>query len=441
MDLVLALIVFVGTMIGCLIGGVTTVVALLIGLVLFIIVAVRRGTGIRDVMSMAAGGFKDAFIVIAVMLVIGFVTGIWRSAGTVSFFVFYGIELITPKLFLIITFILSCLLSYALGTSFGVAGTVGVIFMTLARAGGVNPVITAGVIMSGIYFGDRNSPVSSSAILVAGVTHTDLLKNVRLMAKTGLIPWLITMGAYSFFSFTNPIQKVDDQFIKLLSDNFSMSPWCAVPAVIMVVLPLLRVSVLTSMEISIAGGILVSWLVQKEDFMTILNSLFLGYNTDSALADIINGGGMVSMIEVVLIVSISSMYSGIFSGTGLLAPIQDRIRSMAEKTGRFTAMLVTSFLTLGIFCNQTIATMMSNDLTKAAYGQDEEGNQERAIDMENSVIVVAGLIPWAIPCTVPLAFMQVGTEALLYSFLLYLIPICYLIEKKIRHTSKGNLKA
>ena len=109
--------------------------------------------------------------------------------------------MITPGLFLIITFALSCLLSYALGTSFGVAGTVGVIFIALARSGGVNEVITAAVVMSGIYFGDRSSPVSSSAILVAAITHTNLLDNVKMMMKTGIVPLLLTFGIYAVFSF------------------------------------------------------------------------------------------------------------------------------------------------------------------------------------------------------------------------------------------------
>ena len=79
-------------------------------------------------------------VVIEVMLIIGLVTAVWRVSGTITVFVYYGMKLIVPPLFLLITFLLSCLLSYALGTSFGTAGTVGVIFMTLARSGGVDPV-------------------------------------------------------------------------------------------------------------------------------------------------------------------------------------------------------------------------------------------------------------------------------------------------------------
>ena len=81
------------------------------------------------------------------------------------------------------------LLSYALGTSFGVASTAGVVLMALARSGGVSEAVTAGVILSGIYFGDRGAPTSSCASLVAALTETDLYGNVRRMFQTAALPY------------------------------------------------------------------------------------------------------------------------------------------------------------------------------------------------------------------------------------------------------------
>ena len=91
---------------------------------------------------MGSVGAKDSIIVIEVMAIIGLITAVWRVSGTITIFIYYGIKFITPSLFLLIAFLLSCLLSYAIGTSFGVAGTVGVIFMALARSGGVDPILT-----------------------------------------------------------------------------------------------------------------------------------------------------------------------------------------------------------------------------------------------------------------------------------------------------------
>ena len=339
--------------------------------------------------------------------------------------------MITPGVFLIITFALCCLLSYALGTSFGVAGTVGVIFIALARAGGVNELLTAGAVMSGIYFGDRGSPVSSSAILVATVTETDLLTNVKKMAKTAWLPLVLTLGIYSVLSFSNPIRTVDQSFLHSLESEFSLSLWAVIPALCMVVLPLLRVPVIYAMLASIASGSAVSLFCEDMPLQTLLHTLIFGYVGEGGLGKILDGGGMLSMIEIVCIVSLSSTYSGIFTGTDMLGVLQEKILSLAQKIGRFATMVLMSYIFLGIFCNQTIASMICCDFLKKPYKELCATKEELAIDLENSVILLAGTVPWAIACTVPLGFMQVGSGAIFFSFYLYLVPICYGIQKKV----------
>ena len=430
MGLIISFLTFIVAMIFCLITGHTMVIALAIGLVCFAVSGMRRGYSFSDIAGMCRLGLKDAIMVVIVMAIIGLVTGVWRSAGTISFFVYYGLEVITPSLFLIVTFLLCCIMSYALGTSFGVAGTVGVIFMALARSGGVNEALAAGVIMSGVYFGDRTSPVASSAVVVAGVTHTDMLKNVRLMLKTIAPAVVITFIVYCIFSVKNPISQVDDSFKQVLTGEFSISPWCALPAALIVVLPMLKVSIVNSLLASIAAGIGVSLLVQGEPAGSIASAMIMGYETGGELGEIMNGGGLVSMIEVVVIVGISCMYSGIFSGTEMLLPLQNMASSISSKTGRFFVMTLTSLLTLCVFCNQTIATIMCSDLLKKTYEDEGASKTELAIDMENTVIILAPFVPWTIASTVPLEFMQADVTALPYACILYLTPLCYGVLKK-----------
>lgn len=431
MALVISFMVFIAAMLWCIVSGYTMVIALFVGLAAFSAAAVSKGFSVREIVKLGAGGLKDALVVVEVMFIIGFITAVWRSSGTITFFVYYGIKVITPGLFLLITFLLSCILSYALGTSFGVAGTVGIIFMALARSGDVNEVLTAAVVMSGIYFGDRGSPVSSSAVLVATVTHTQLMGNVKRMMKTGIPPILICLAVYGALSFANPIHSVDQGFLETLQREFSVSVWCVLPAVCMVALPLMKVSVIWSMLISIVSGMTVSIFVQNMDVSSLLVSMVAGYTSKGAMGAVINGGGMISMIEVVCIVALSSTYSGIFSGTDLLGGLQGRIKALTDRIGRFPVMVLLSMVTLSIFCNQTIASMMCCDIMKKPYAEAGASKEELALDLENSVIVLAGVVPWAIACTVPLAFMQVGYSAVPLALFLYVTPLCYGIQKKV----------
>lgn len=431
MELYIAFGVFIISMLVCLITDHTMIIALLIGLAAFLTVGNRRGFSLRSMAVMSKGAIKDSLIVIKVMLVIGMLTAVWRVSGTITIFVYYGIKVIMPPVFLLVAFLLCCLLSYAIGTSFGVVGTVGIIFIALARSGGVNPVITAGVILSGIYFGDRCSPVSSSANMVAGVTGTEIYDNVKIMLKTGALPFVITLLAYVALSVTNPINHVDENMIRTFEEEFNLSIWAFVPAVVIIVLPLLKIGVIKAMAASIVCGILVAWLVQGVPVTEILKICVTGYQAEGdGLGAILNGGGIVSMVEIVVILIISSAYSGIFSGTNMLDTLQQKLSEGCSRFGRFAVMIFMSIAMSSVFCNQTIGTLMCADMLKKPYLDGGGTTKELAIDMENSVILIACTIPWSIGCSVPLALLGADFKSLPFAVFMYAVPICYLLTKK-----------
>lgn len=441
MGLIIAFLVFTGSMIVMLITGHSMIWALLAGLVMFAglgLYRLNRGEealklrdGIRELASSSWGSVKESLIVIEVMLVIGFITAAWRVSGTITVFVYYGMKIIVPPLFLVIAFLLSCLLSYALGTSFGVAGTVGVIFMALARSGGVDPLITAGVLMSGIYFGDRGSPVSSSANMVAGITKTNILDNVKVMMKTALLPFIITLAAYTALSAANPISHVDSAVLAAFEEEFTLSFWSFVPAALMLVLPLLKVGIIASICTSVLASGAVAIFVEKVPVLSLVKILFMGYHsTGEGLSTILDGGGLVSMLEISAILAISCAYSGIFNRTDMLKSLLALIEKCCRKTGRYAVTFSVSLISCVVFCNQTIATLMCSDLMTKPYLNTGGSRQELAIDMENTVIVIVGLIPWCIASSVPLTFFNAGIGALPWALYLYLVPACYFFTKK-----------
>ena len=440
MALLIAFAIFIGSMLICLIKGISMLVALAVGLVCFFIVGLRRGYPALALAKMALSSAKSSLIVLRIFFLIGLITALWRSSGTIAYFVYYGIQLIRPSLFILLAFLLSCLLSYAMGTCFGVTGTLGIILMTLAHSGGVNEIIAAGAIISGAYFGDRCSPVSSSANLVAAVTHTDIFDNVHMMLKTGLIPLLLCAGIYLFWSIANPIQAVDPAMLAELQNSFQISLWAVLPAVLILVLPLFRVQLRYAMLLSILSAFVLSLALQGMDIGTVLKSCVLGYQPPAgSFAEILAGGGLVSMLNVACIVLLSSTYAGIFNGTDMLHSVQAHMGRLVDKIGAFATMAIISTLACAVFCNQTMAVMMGQQLMERVYASRGATNTELAIDIENSAITIAGLVPWSISCTVPLQMLGVGVRALPYSILLYAIPIVYLFSKRLWFPPKRPL--
>ena len=400
MDIVVCFALFLAAMLFCLVKGFSLAWALLFALVLFFALGLRRGYGAKALVKMAWSKMPKSMIVLRILFFIGLLTGLWRSCGTIAFFIYHGIRVITPSLFILVAFLLTVLLSYALGTSFGVASTAGVVLMALARSGGVSEAVTAGVILSGIYFGDRGAPTSSCASLVAALTETDLYGNVRRMFQTAALPYALCLIAYTVLSFRNPIVTVDETMLDALAESFVISPWALVPA---------------------------------------LRIMVVGYHpTEGLLASVVSGGGLVSMLTPFLMIPLAALYTGILEGTGALTQAQSVLERSAERIGRFPTMILLSLLAAMVLCNQTIVVMMEHQLIGAVYAKDGAEHEELAMDIANSGVTIAGLIPWCIACAVPLSMLGVGVEALPYACLLYLIPLCYLFTKRFFFPAKSK---
>ena len=124
------------------------------------------------------------------------------------------------------------------------------------------------------------------------------------------------------------------------------------------------------------------------------------------------------MAELGVIVAISSSYFGIFSSTGLLTRLKQQVAALAAGSSVYIATIIVSVATCAVSCNQTLASMLTCELTRTLV----QSRQELAINLETSVIVIAGLIPWSIACAFPLAAVSAPTESLAYAFYLYAVP-------------------
>lgn len=439
MDMMVSFILFISILIICLICKVSMLLPIALGVVFFSTVACRRGFSFLQVMKMGLKSVKNSLIVVRIMILIGCMTGLWRASGTIAYFVHYGVMIIPEKLFILACFLLTSLMSFALGTSFGITATSGVILMAIARTGGVNPILAAGAILSGVYVGDRGSPAASSANLVAVLTGTDMRLNVRLMLKDSVIPFLLCVLLYGVISIFFPMEYIDISLLHGMEEEFSFSFWCLLPAIIMLILPLAGVKISYCMLMSIVASFLISVYGQEHSIFETIHAMLFGFVPENdTLLDTFGGGGLSSMLEVSGILILSGSYGGIFKGAGLLKQLDEKLEELSIRFGRFTIVLISGVVICMVFCNQTIGIIMLSLVTARLYGEEQEEKEKWMLDIENSVVVLAGIIPWCIACSVPLGMLGVDYKAVGFAFYLYLIPICsffkYCIKKR---TSEG----
>ena len=395
---------------------------LLAGLLLILAAGIRCGFALDDLIRMAVNGIKKAVNVLIVLAIVGILTAMWRADGTIAYIVSSAAGLFKPSVLIVTIFLMNCLVSFMTGTSFGTAATMGVISMTIAGTAGVNPVISGGAVISGCFFGDRCSPLSSSAILVASVTETNLFDNIRNMLRTAAVPFALTCIIYGAIGLCG-INQVDAASISdVFAKEFQLNRWMILPAVIVLGLSMLRVDV-------IVCAVILCVVFQHRSAAEIIRIMLTGYRAgDPVAAQMINGGGLLSMKKVLMIVCMTSTYSGIFSGTGMLDGITEYVKTISQKTGRFLCIVLLSVVTSMVGCNQTIAIMMTEQLGCVLYKEQE--NSQRAVDLEDSAVLISALIPWSIAGAVPAATIGAPVYCLAAACYLYLIPICRLVRKK-----------
>ena len=229
--------------------------ALFAGLVLFSFYSRKQGYTWKSIGKMILQGIKKVRNILFTFILIGMLTALWRQAGTIPAIICYTIYLIKPSTFLLMTFLLNCLVSVLTGTSFGTAATMGVVCATIASTLGIRPWMAGGAILSGIYFGDRCSPVSTSALLVSELTGTSVYRNIRNMIRSGAVPFIVTALIYFCVSRNlHGTAEVPD-LVKIFGNEFQIGWITLLPAVVILVLSVMQAGVKISMIASILTAI------------------------------------------------------------------------------------------------------------------------------------------------------------------------------------------
>ncbi|WP_422487152.1 Na+/H+ antiporter NhaC family protein [Gudongella sp. DL1XJH-153] len=424
----ITLMLFTTILLCSIITGFSLVAALFFGLVVFVLYALYRGFSIKSILQMIWNGIKSARTVIMVLTLIGVLTALWRAGGTIPYIIYHSVQYIDPRYFVVFAFLLCCLMSILIGTSFGSASTMGVICMTIGLSLGIDPFYTGGAILSGVYFGDRCSAMSSSASLVSELTGTNLFINIKNMLRTSIVPFLLTVAIYTTTGHGGSATPVSNEVLSVFSDNFQLAWAVVIPSIIIIVLPLFKLNLKKTMLTSIAFSAVICIAYQDMSISEILRTSVVGYSsTDSDLAVLMNGGGIFSMIKSISIVSISSSYFGIFRNTRLISKIRDWVVILSQHSSSFFTTLVTGILMSIISCNQTLATMLTYELNNNLI----HDKYKLAIYLENTSIVIAPLIPWSIAGAFVLDTVGAPTSSILYSVYLYILPLYSLIVETI----------
>lgn len=185
-------------------------------------------------------GTRKSYLLVLIFALLGALSASWFISGTIPALIYYGVKIINPNYFYVFSFLITSLFSFLIGSSFGTVGTIGLVMISLARGMGLDTYIVGGSIISGAYFGDRGSPMSSSANFVSILTETEIYSNVKKMFKMSILPYLVTLSLYFYFGKSIDTKFTEKNILTLLNQNFYLDLWVFIPMIYLIVMCFLK---------------------------------------------------------------------------------------------------------------------------------------------------------------------------------------------------------
>lgn len=298
-------------------------VLLIIALSFSCIVSYRLGYNFEELTEGMKKSISEIMPAMMIFILIGVIISSWISSGTVPAIIYYGLQILNPSLFLPIGLILCSMTSLAIGTSWGTAGTVGIALMGMGSGLGIPAPITAGMIISGAYFGDKMSPISDTTNLSAA--GSDLYDHIKSMAYTTIPSYIIALIIYTLIGLKYSGGVVNKEEISLLvntlGSNFNMNPIVFLPMIVLFTLNMKRMPAVPAMIAGAIVAVFIAVLVQKASISQVILSINYGYssNTGVELVDkLLNRGGIQSMMWTFSLAFIAISLGGVLEHVGYL---------------------------------------------------------------------------------------------------------------------------
>jgi len=392
-------------------------IALLLCAFIAVMVGMKNGIPWAEIEPAIYQGIGLAMSAILILLAVGALIGTWILSGTVPTIIYYGLELMNPSWFYVSACIVCALVSLSIGSSWTVAGTIGVGMIGVAAGLGLSIEITAGAIISGAYFGDKLSPLSDTTNLAPAVVGTDLFAHIQHLLWTTVPSILLSLMAFAYLGLSRETATDNEQtqeILALINNTYQVSVWLLLPLLMVLLLAWKKVAALPSILIgALLGGVFavnfqpeVVYAFASDDSvapaMALLKgvwvAMFDGYqsNTGNEVIDsLLSRGGMSSMLNTVWLIISAMTFGAAMEKAGLLARLIEGVLSRVHST----AGLVTSTVLTCIGCNiitadQYISIILPGRMYKLEYARRKLAPVNLSRTLEDSATVTSALIPW-----------------------------------------------
>jgi NhaC family Na+:H+ antiporter len=376
-----------------------------IGVCAAAIMALCIGFKWEDLEKMMLDGIYKALQSILILAIVGILVGVWIDAGVVPTMIYYGLKILSPKIFLVAVLLICSITSLATGTSWGTMASMGVAFLGISYGMGLNPAITVGAVLSGAYFGDKMSPLSDTTNLAPAMAGTDVMSHVKFMLLPTGVTYLICMVIFLVFGFTGISGSADMSQAAELGDAigniFNTNPILILPPIIVIVAIAMKVPAIPGITLGIFSGAIFGMIFQPNcNLGSLLVASYGGYSLEvstglEAVDGLLERGGIDSMLFSISLTIIAMMFGGIMEGTGMMGVLVDQIKKIVKTP----ASLVTATELTCVISNVTMPEQYISIIIPGRMYADEYAKMGLhpaccSNALESSGTVTSALVPW-----------------------------------------------
>ncbi len=426
-------------------------IVLILGAAIASIIALKNGFVWTDILEAIIDGISTAMGAILILLSVGALIGTWLMSGTVPSLIYYGLEILSPRWFYAAACVICAIASLSIGSSWTVAGTLGVALIGIAGGLGLNPAIAAGAIISGAYFGDKMSPLSDTTNLAPAVVGTDLFTHIRHMAWTTGPSFLIALILYAIIGLgvdTDPDLDALSGMQTALGENFDISMVTLLPLVVVFFMAYKKVPPIPTILLGALLGGLLAVVTQPQVVIAFADSPDLspamamtkgvwmaladGYSSTTGIADIddlLTRGGMSSMLNTIWLIICALSFGAVLEHSGILRRLIESALAAAKSTGSLIMTVVLSCIGINIVAgDQYIAIVLPGKMYKAEFDRRKIDSVNLSRVIEDSGTLTSPLVPWNTCGAFMAGTLGVATLAYLpFAFLNLINPVISII--------------
>jgi Na+:H+ antiporter, NhaC family len=423
-------------------GAYTNQYILLIGGLVSAVVGFFNKVTISRMAAEVWENWKSVFVPILILFLVGALAGSWLVSGIIPAMVYYGLQVLSPAVFLPASVIIAAIISIATGSSWTTSATVGIALIGIGSALGIPPGMIAGAVISGAYFGDKMSPLSDTTNLAPAMAGTDLFTHIKYMAYTTVPTIVITLIVFAILSGTIDTSGSADVSNLLVSiDNtFNITPLLFIVPVAVIAMILMKTKPLMALGVGVILAAIFAFIFQGDvleslsdsKFQTIVNSILTDTQIetdDEKLTELFAAGGMNGMLWTIFLIVCAMVFGGIMDAIGALAKITKSLLSIASSIFGLFASTVVSCLGLNIVASdQYLALVIPGKMFKQAYEDKGLAPENLSRTLEDSGTVTSVLIPWNTCGAYQSGVLGVGVgEYFLYAIFNWLSPFTTLL--------------